>query len=217
MQNPVENFWLIRLGDLKKALEANNFEVFLATTVDEARDIVLNTIIPPLAPRSISWGGSMTFGTCGIGKVLSNYPSLTIINPYEPTIPPAEAYERRRQALLVDLYLTGSNAITEDGQLVNLDMIGNRVGALNFGPKNVVVLVGRNKLVSDLESATRRIKNYSAPVNAMRLDKKTPCVTTSFCQECKSTDRICNVWTITEKSFPKNRIKVVLINQDMGL
>jgi anion-transporting ArsA/GET3 family ATPase len=96
-------------------------------------------------------------------------------------------------------------------------MIGNRVGALNFGPKNVVVLVGRNKVVPDLESAMRRIKNYSAPVNAMRLDKQTPCVKTSYCQECKSPDRICNVWTITEKSFPKRRIKVVLINQDMGL
>jgi hypothetical protein len=217
MQNPVENYWLIRLGDLKKELEANNFEVFLAGTADEARDIVLNTIIPPLAPRSISWGGSMTFGTCGIGKVLSNNPSLTIINPYETALSPAEQYERRRQALLVDLYFTGTNAITEDGQLVNLDMIGNRVGALNFGPKNVVVLIGRNKVVADLESAMRRIKNYSAPVNAMRLDKQTPCVKTSYCQECKSPDRICNVWTITEKSFPKGRIKVVLINQDMGL
>jgi hypothetical protein len=217
MQNPIENYWHIRLGDLKKELAANNFEVFLVASSDEARDVVLNTIVPPLAPKSISWGGSMTFGACGIGKVLSNDPSLMIINPYEPTISPAEAYERRRQALLVDIYFTGTNAITEDGQLVNLDMIGNRVGALNFGPKNVVVLVGRNKLVPDLESAMTRIKNYSAPVNAMRLDKKTPCVTTSFCQNCKSPDRICNVWTITEKSFPKNRIKVVLINQDMGL
>ena len=217
MQNPMENYWLIRLGDLKKELEANNFEVFLVATADEARDVVLNAIVVPLAPKSISWGGSMTFGACGIGKVLSSNPSLTIINPYEPNISPEEAYERRRQALLVDVYFTGTNAVTENGQLVNLDMIGNRVGALNFGPKNVVVIIGRNKLVPDLESAMRRIKNYSAPVNAMRLDKKTPCVTTSYCQECKSPDRICNVWTITEKSFPKNRIKVVLINQDMGL
>ena len=217
MQNPVENYWHIRLGDLKKALEANNFEVFLAATADEAKDVILNTIVLPLAPKSISWGGSMTFSACGIGKVLSNDPSLTTINPNEPNISPVEAYERRRQAQLVDLYFTGTNAITEAGQLVNLDMIGNRVGALNFGPKNVIVLVGRNKLVPDLESAMTRIKNYSAPSNAMRLDKKTPCVTSSFCQDCKSPDRICNVWAITEKSFPKKRIKVVLINQDMGL
>jgi hypothetical protein len=176
----------------------------------------MNTILPATAPASVSWGGSMTFGAVGMGDALKAAP-LTVIDPYEPNIPPAEAYERRRQALLVDLYFTGTNAITEDGQLVNLDMIGNRVGALNFGPKNVVVLTGRNKIVAGLEEAMARIKNYTAPVNAMRLDKKTPCMTTSFCQDCKSPDRICNVWTITEKSFPKRRIKIVLINEDLGL
>jgi MinD superfamily P-loop ATPase len=81
----------------------------------------------------------------------------------------------------------------------------------------VILLIGRNKVVTDLEDAMNRIKNYAAPTNAMRLDKKTPCVKTSYCEECKSPDRICNVWTITEKSYPKGRIKIVLINQDLGL
>ena len=125
--------------------------------------------------------------------------------------------ERRRQALLTDLFITGTNAVTEYGQLVNLDMIGNRVGAITFGPKSVVVMVGRNKIVPDLEEAMLRIKNTVAPANAMRLDKKTPCAKTSHCVECSSPDRICNTWTITEKSFPKERIKVVLINEDLGL
>jgi len=80
----------------------------------------------------------------------------------------------------------------------------------------VVVLVGRNKIVADLEGAMSRIKNYAAPVNAMRLGKKTPCVKSSFCEECKGPDRICNTWIITEKSFPKGRIKVVLINEGLG-
>ena len=216
MKNPADNFWQIRLNSLKKTLEDNNFEVFLAASASDAKDIVLNTLLPATTSTSVSWGGSMTFGATGIADALKNA-SLTIINPYEPNISPAEAYERRRQALLVDLYFTGTNAITEYGQLVNLDMIGNRVGALNFGPKNVVVVVGRNKIVQGLEEAMERIKNYAAPVNAMRLDKKTPCTTTSFCQDCKSSERICNVWTITEKSFPKHRIKIVLINQDLGL
>ena len=78
-------------------------------------------------------------------------------------------------------------------------------------------MIGRNKLVADLEEAMLRIKDYVAPTNSMRLDKKTPCVKTGFCEECQSTDRICNSWTITEKSFPKGRVKVVLINQDLGL
>ena len=124
--------------------------------------------------------------------------------------------ERRRQALLVDLFITSTNAVTESGQLVNLDMIGNRIGGITFGPINVIILVGRNKIVADLKEAIFRVKNYVAPANAMRLDKKTPCVKTAYCEECKSPDRICNTWTITEKSFPKGRVKVVLINQDLG-
>jgi MinD superfamily P-loop ATPase len=96
-------------------------------------------------------------------------------------------------------------------------MIGNRACSINFGPKHVVILVGRNKIVSELDDAMFRVKNYAAPANAIRLEKKTPCVKTSYCEDCKSPDRICNVWTITEKSFPKGRIRVVLINQDLGL
>jgi len=141
---------------------------------------------------------------------------MTVLDTYDRTIPPEENLERRRQALHVDLFFMGTNAVTEDGRLVNLDMIGNRVAALTFGPKRVIVLAGRNKIVCDLEDAMVRVKNYAAPVNAMRLDKKTPCAATSFCDECKSPDRICNTWTITEKSFPKGRVKVVLINEDLG-
>ena len=96
-------------------------------------------------------------------------------------------------------------------------MIGNRVGALTFGPKHVIVFVGRNKIVPDLDTAMWRIKDFAAPANAMRLDCKTPCVKTSECADCNSPGRICNSWTITEKSFPKGRVTVVLINEDLGL
>ena len=92
-----------------------------------------------------------------------------------------------------------------------------RIAAITFGPKNVLILVGRNKIVPDLERAMLRIKEYAAPANAMRLEKKTPCVKTGICEECTSPSRICNTWTITQKSFPRNRIIVVLINRDMGL
>ncbi|HMK43253.1 MAG TPA: lactate utilization protein [Dissulfurispiraceae bacterium] len=216
MQNPVDNFWKVRLNILKEELESNNFEVFTVQSAADAKELVLHNLMPQIAPKTVSWGGSMTFGSVGLAAELMNDTALTVINPYEPNIAPSESYERRRQALLVDLYFTGTNAITEEGHLVNLDMIGNRVGALNFGPRNVIVLVGRNKLVPSLEDAMLRIKNFVAPANVMRLDKKTPCLTTSVCQYCKSSDRICNVWTITEKAFPKHRIKVVLINEDLG-
>ena len=125
--------------------------------------------------------------------------------------------ERRRKALLTDLFFTGTNALIDSGMLVNLDMIGNRVGGITFGPKYVVIMVGRNKIVTNLDEAMNRIKNIAAPANAIRHAQKTPCVKTSYCMDCKSPDRICNIWTIHEKSYPKGRIKVILINRDLGL
>jgi L-lactate utilization protein LutB len=217
MNKPTTNYWNKRLMDLKAALESNNFEVFVAGNKDEAYKIVIEDIMPPLNARTISWGGSMTFKATGLYKDLKNNSNLEVLDTFDKKIPQDEKNELRRRALLVDLFITGTNAVTETGQLVNLDMIGNRIGALTFGPKWVIILVGRNKIAADLDEAMFRVKNYVAPVNSMRLDKKTPCVKTSYCEECKSPDRICNTWTITEKSFPKGRVKVVLINEDLGL
>ena len=216
MENPIENYWKNRLAELKDALTENNFEVFVVENTDEAKSIALEKIIPEIAPKSVSWGGSLTFVATGLYDILKNSSDFNILDTYDKTLSPEESLERRRQSLLVDLYITGSNAVTETGQLVNLDMFGNRVGALTFGPKNVIIFIGRNKIVPDLDEAMFRIKNYAAPVNSMRLDKKTPCAKTSFCADCKSPDRICNIWTITEKSFPKKRIKIILINKDLG-
>ena len=217
MENPIEHYWKLRLSDLKNELEGNNFDAYLVGNTEEAGKLVHDEILPAVKPKSVSWGGSMTFLATGLYDKLKNRKDLEILDTFEKEIPKEEFLERRRQALLVDLFITGTNAVTEIGQLVNLDMIGNRVGGITFGPKNVVILVGRNKIVTDLEEAMFRIKNYTAPVNSMRLDKKTPCTKTSYCEECKSPDRICNTWTITEKSFPKGRVKVVVINQDLGL
>jgi len=216
MEKPIDNYWKARLVELKEALSANNFEAFVAENTDEAKSIVLEKIIPKIAPKSVSWGGSLTFVATGLYDVLKKNNDLNILDTYDKNLSPEQSMERRRQSLLVDLFITGSNAVTESGQLVNLDMFGNRVGAITFGPKNVIILVGRNKIVPDLDEAMFRVKNYAAPVNAMRLDKKTPCAKTSFCEYCKSPDRICNTWTITEKSFPKERVKVILINADLG-
>jgi L-lactate utilization protein LutB len=217
MDQPLNNYWKLRLTDIKAALESNNFEVYLADNKEDAHKIVLEEIIPQLNPKTLSWGGSMTVIASGLYHHLKENSDLEIIDTVDSKIPNEEKIERRRQSLLVDLFITGTNAVTEAGQLVNLDMIGNRVGALTFGPKWVIILVGRNKITADLDEAMFRVKNYAAPANSMRLDKKTPCVKTSYCEECKSPDRICNTWTITEKCFPKGRVKVVLINEDLGL
>ena len=217
MERPNEVYWQTRIKGVAAALEANNFLAYQVGDLDAARKIAMEQIFPGTGAKSVSWGGSMTLASSGICDALKQVPGLEVLDTFDRTLTPEESVALRRRSLLVDLFITGTNAVTEDGVLVNLDMFGNRVGAINFGAKNVIVLVGRNKIVPDLDAAMFRIKNHAAPANAMRLDKKTPCVKTSYCEECKSPDRICNVWSITEKSFPKGRIRVILINQDLGL
>jgi len=217
MEKPVEAYWQIRLKEVATALQENNFEVYRAADLAIARKIVMEQILPSTEAKSVSWGGSMTLVASGIVDAIKNTPGLEILDTSDSTLTPEENLALRRKSLLVDLFICGTNAVTEEGVLVNLDMIGNRVGAINFGARNVIILVGRNKIVPDLDCAMFRIKNYAAPANAMRLNKKTPCTKTSYCEECKSPDRVCNVWSITEKSFPKGRIRVILINQDLGL
>jgi L-lactate utilization protein LutB len=216
MEKPIERYWEIRLDKLKIALEANNFTVYRAENAAAAGRILIETVLPETGAKTVSWGGSLTAAGTGVHDVLRNRSELDVIDAFERGITLEESLDRRRRAFSADLYLTGTNAVTETGQLVNLDRTGNRVAALTFGPRHVVVFVGRNKLVGDLKDAFFRIKNYAAPVNAMRLDAKTPCVTISHCDDCRGPERLCNSWVITEKSFPKGRIKIVLINQDIG-
>ena len=218
MEKYESKFWQLRLERLRKGLEKNNFEVFIAQNFDQAKNIFELEIFPPLTIKTASWGDSLTLHSTGILDFLRQNKSVDLIETFARDLPREVILERRRQALLVDLFVTGTNAVTETGKLVNLDMVGNRVGPIIFGPKHIVLLIGRNKLVKDVERAMERIKYHAAPLNAIRHEGfKTPCIKTSFCMDCNSPDRICNTWTITEKSFPKHRIKIILINQDGGL
>jgi len=217
MENYLERYWRLRLKTCKKALEKNNFQVFIAEDSSHAKDIILKEILPGLTVRSVSWGDSMTLLSTDVLDILRANPEIHFLETFDHNLSKEERYELRRQALLVDLFLTGTNAITLSGQLVNLDMVGNRVGGITFGPKHVVITVGRNKIVANLQEAMQRIKQYAAPINSIRHSFKTPCTETGHCMDCTSPERICNVWTITEKSFPKGRIKIILINKDLGL
>jgi hypothetical protein len=216
MKNPIDNYWNLKLTAVKNALEENKFEVFIAQNAEEAKNIALTEIIPKLQIKSVSWGGSMSFVATGLFHELKDKPELEVLNTFDRNLSNEEMMDLRRRSLMTDLFITGTNAVTEDGFLVNLDMVGNRVAAIMWGPKNVLLIIGRNKLCRDLDEAMFRIKTYAAPVNVINLDKKTPCRETGVCQDCKSPDRICNYWTITEKSFTKHRIKIILVNQDMG-
>ena len=216
MHPKLTQFHKARLVQAAKALQKNNFAAHVVDTAQEAKKLVVETLIPGLKPQSVSFGGSMTIVDSGLYEAVKALPGVKIFDTYDYSLPPADMIELRRQALLCDLFLTSTNAVTEQGALVNLDGSGNRVASLTFGPKKVIVLAGRNKLCSDEFSAMERIRDIAAPVNAARLSKKTPCVATSRCEDCPSPERICNTWTITVKSAPKERTTVILINEDLG-
>lgn len=213
----IHQFWHTKLCTVQSALQARNFGAHIVDTTDDARDLVLNELLPRMQIQTMSWGDSMTMtATRLLQEIPARYP-VQVIRTFETNVPRPELIERRRQALLTDLFLTGTNALTEDGRLINLDMVGNRVAGIAFGPRHVLLFIGRNKLVPGLHAGMTRIKRLSAPANAMRHDFKTPCAQTGKCHDCSSPQRICNTWTITERSFPAQRIQVILINQDLGL
>lgn len=198
-------------------LTLNGFDVYRATSPGQARDIFFDQILPQIKHDLVSWADSMTMEATGVLGELLAAPAINMIKTFDPQAERGEIIERRRQALLADLFLTGSNAVTECGKLVNLDMIGNRTGAISFGPKRVVLFIGQNKIVPELQSAFDRIRNHAAPLNAKRHEFPTPCARTGRCHDCNSPQRICNTWAIVDKCFPQGRIKVVLIEQDLGL
>ena len=135
----------------------------------------------------------------------------------KPGISPEEAMAVRRRQLSSDLFLSGTNALTLSGCLVNIDNTGNRVGAMVFGPKKAIVVAGRNKIVDgSIEDAIRRVKEWAAPPNAKRLQYQTPCATTGFCSDCSSPERICRIVTIIEKRPKRSDLRVLVVNEDLG-
>ena len=198
---------------LIKHLTKRRLEASYAPTAIQAREEIL-AMIP--AGATVSRGGSMSVVEMGLWEALGNKPGVEVIDPFLPGVDPIVAQERRRQSLLVDFFITGSNAITMDGKLVNLDGLGNRVAGICFGPKKVILVVGLNKVAPDLESAMARVKHHAAPINAIRLGRATPCVETGLCSDCKSPERICYMWSIIEGHMLANRIHVKLVGEDLG-
>ena len=194
-------------------LRKRRMEGSYAASAEQARREIL-AMIPPGA--SVIRGGSMTTVALGLWAEVARLPGVELLNPYEPGLSREAAGEMRRQGLTADILITSSNAITRDGVLVNLDGTGNRVAAMIFGPKKVILAVGMNKVVTDLEAARERIKRYAAPVNARRVGYKTPCAQTGVCSDCSSPQRICNAWSIIEGQPVPGRIHVVLIGEDLG-
>ncbi|HCX65395.1 MAG TPA: lactate utilization protein, partial [Eubacteriaceae bacterium] len=129
---------------------------------------------------------------------------------------PEEKDEMTRQAMTVDYYLMSPNALTQEGELVNIDGKGNRVAALCYGPKYVIVIAGMNKLAQDRENGIWRSQNIASPKNTLRIGKQTPCSVTGECGDCYGDESICSQIVITRRSGVKNRIKVILVGEELG-
>jgi len=193
-----------------EAMNKRGFEAYYVSTAEEAKAKALE-LIPE--GSVVSWGGSVTVDQIGLKAELGNK-NCSVIDR-DTAKSPEERMDLMRQALTSDVFLMSSNAITEDGQMVNIDGNGNRVAALCFGPKNVLVIAGMNKVVCSLDDAWERARNYAAPVNAQRFDLQTPCGKTGMCADCKNPSSICTHFVVTRMG-KSGRIKVILVGEELG-
>ena len=174
-------------------------------------------LVRELSPASASYGDSMTLKATGILDELNASPDIQFYDGFVPGMDREEKWEIRRRGMTADLFLTGINAVSMKGTLHWVDMVGNRVAPVAFGPRNVILLAGANKLVATPEEARERIRRI-APLNARRHeDFKTPCMYTGTCADCNSPDRLCNIHMSIVKCFPKGRIAVILMEESGGL
>lgn len=206
-----------RLEECAKRLQRHGFEAIVADNLDEAGRL-LRQQIEQHAPQSISYGDSMTLRATGIIDELRNQTRYTFIDGFNPALTRPEQLEVRRMGLTVDFFMTGINAVTDDGALYWVDMVGNRIAPVIFGPRHVVLLAGSNKLVASQADAEQRVREIAGPQNIARHPGfRTPCAITGRCADCNSPQRICNARLMLERCYPTGRITVILINEAWGL
>ncbi len=192
-------------------LESRNMEGYF---FENSKDAVAAILEMMPEGSSVTWGGSETFKETGMFDALKagNYELIDRTT--------ATTDEERRaqygQMAMSDYFFMSSNAVTMDGELVNIDGNSNRVGLLVHGPRHVMILVGMNKITADVESAVKRIRTYACPANAKRLNRNTPCGIVGRCSECLSPDCMCNNIVITRRSGHTGRIKVFFIAEELG-
>ncbi len=194
-----------------KALESRNMEAYYVGSKEEACKKALD-LIPE--GSSISWGGSMSAQEIGLKDAVcqGNY----VIYNRDTAKSPEEKRKIELAAYDCDFFLCSANAITQDGVIINIDGHANRVSAIAQGPRNILMIVGMNKVAKDVEAAMSRARNEAAPINAQRFQLNTPCCKTGACFDCKSPETICCQILITRFSKDAGRIKVILVNDSLG-
>ncbi|MDD2190407.1 MAG: lactate utilization protein [Eubacteriales bacterium] len=201
----------LQIDTVIKNLEKRNIKGYYCEDVEAGCQLVLSMIEDKSV---ISWGGSVTLNAIKVKEKLAER-DVEIIDPYS-SADRDESLERRRKGLLADYFLMSTNAITMDGELVNVDGTSNRVAGLCFGPKKVIVVAGANKMVQGLDDALARIKVNASVPNSVRLKRNTPCTITGVCSDCLAKDCICCNIVTTRYSGTPDRIHVILINEDLG-
>ena len=208
---PKQQYYENLAESLIEKFSQRQIEAYYAATKEEALDMACRYLSPE---SSVSWGGSMTLNEIGLVDAINE--SDCVIYDRASAKTPEEKREIFSKIAGCDYYFMSSNAITLDGQLVNIDGTGNRVASLIHGPANVIVIAGMNKVVTDVKAAIDRVRNMAAPPNALRLNYNTPCRALGRCANCLSPDCICDQIVITRRSFVPNRIKVILVGEELG-
>lgn len=202
----------IREDRMIKAFNQNNMQITFVDNFEQLHNYLKRYLCNQ---KTIAWGGSMTLFETGVIDLIRQS-DVILYDRYEEGLSREQMQEVFRKAFTSDIFITSTNALTTDGCLYNVDGNGNRVAAMIYGPKEVIVIAGKNKIFENETEAINHIKTISAPANAVRLNKKTPCTKTGVCMDCLSPERICSSYVKLGYQGNIDRIKIVVVNQDLG-
>lgn len=200
------------LSDVVKALRNRGFGAAFFATIDDAKKSLLEKIP---SDATVGIGGSVTVRELGLIQELEKRGN-TVVHHWKQGLAKEKNREIRQKEGLADFYLTSANAITKDGDIINIDGIGNRVAHMIYGPNNVMIIAGYNKIVTDIDEGILRSKEIAAVMNAKRVGAKTPCATTGKCIDCDASARICRVTTIIQYRPLQTNIDVLLVDESLG-
>lgn len=212
MSEPKKLYYAKRGAVLVKNLQSRHFSAFYCEDKAQALEKALS-LIPEGA--TVGWGGAMSAGQIGLIDAVKNGNYQAIDRSSCAT--PEEREAAERNCIFSDVFISGANGMSLDGQMVNIDGTGNRVAATIYGPKSVLIIAGMNKVEDTLEAAVRRARTVAAPANQQRFLRQTPCTVTGTCADCKSEQCICNQIVITRHCRPAGRIVFILVGEDLGL
>ena len=209
--DPKQKYYHKRGELLVKNLRSRHFEAYYCESREQALEKALELI--PMG-ATVGWGGALSAKQIGLLDAMNNGNYNAIDRDKAPN--PEQRKQAMKRCLLADVFITGANALSMDGQMVNIDGNGNRVAPIVYGPESIIVIAGMNKVMDTLDAAMIRARTVAPPMNKQRFDLQTPCEVTGTCGDCKSEGCICNQILITRNSKPAGRIKMILVGEDLG-